>query len=193
MIYGIALFGLNGSGKSTLAHALAKQTGYFEMDAEDYYFPEQSLSRKWAIENNDMIHTEHLGDLPFSIPRAKQEVLSAIKKDIEAHPKFILSGVSMNWDHEILSHIAIAFWVQVPLKERLQRIQAREERRFGERVLIGGDMYTQQKDFLKMVENRDPKTLEESAESLPCPVATLDGRLPVKENLDIILRHCKRL
>ena len=37
---GISLFGLNGSGKSTLAHALVKQTGYFEMDVEDYYFPE---------------------------------------------------------------------------------------------------------------------------------------------------------
>ena len=36
MVQGIAIFGLNGGGKSTLAHAVAKQTGYFEMDVEDY-------------------------------------------------------------------------------------------------------------------------------------------------------------
>ena len=57
MIRGIAIFGLNGGGKSTLTHALAKQTGYFEMDAEDYYFPEQRASRIWALENDSIIDT----------------------------------------------------------------------------------------------------------------------------------------
>ena len=86
MIDGIAIFGLNGGGKSTLAHALAKQINYFEMDVEDYYFPEQKASRKWALENNSMIDTEYLGELPFSISRTKQEVQTAILEDIKAHP-----------------------------------------------------------------------------------------------------------
>ena len=47
---GIALVGLNGSGKSTLGHALAKELGYFEIDVEDYYFPEQKESRQAALE-----------------------------------------------------------------------------------------------------------------------------------------------
>lgn len=51
MMQGIAIVGLNGAGKSTLTHALAKQTGYFEMDVEDYYFPEQRESGKSALEN----------------------------------------------------------------------------------------------------------------------------------------------
>jgi len=50
MIQGISIFGLNGGGKSTLTHALAKQIGYFEMDVEDYYFPEHRESRKYALE-----------------------------------------------------------------------------------------------------------------------------------------------
>ena len=41
---GISLFGPNGSGKSTLVHALEKRIDYFEMDVEDYYFPEQRKS-----------------------------------------------------------------------------------------------------------------------------------------------------
>ena len=189
MIRGIAIFGLNGGGKSTLTHALAKQTGYFEMDAEDYYFPEQRASRIWALENDSIIDTEHLGKLPFSNPRTKNEVQTAIMEDIEAHPKFILASVTMNWSDEILSNIDIAFWVQAPLEERLRRIRAREEKRFGVRALAGGDMYTQQAEFRKVVENRDSKSVEESAKKLSCPVIVLDGALPVAKNLEKMLEE----
>lgn len=181
---GIAVFGLNGSGKSTLTHALAKQTDYFEMDVEDYYFPEQRESRKWALENKEIIETEHLGILPFSKPRTKSEVQNAITDDIKTHPDFILSGVTMNWSEEILSHIGIAFWVQTPLEERLRRIQAREEKRFGSRVLVGGDMFAQQMEFREIVRNRDSKVVEECAMRFACPVIVLDGTMPVTRNLE---------
>lgn len=192
MIRGIAIFGLNGGGKSTLTHALAKQTGYFEMDAEDYYFPEQRASRIWALENDSIIDTEYLGKLPFSNPRTKSEVQTAIMEDIESHPKFILASVTMNWSDEILSNIDIAFGVQAPLEERLRRIQTREEKRFGARVLVGGDMYTQQAEFCKVVENRDPKSVKESAKKLSCPVIVIDGTLPVARNLEKMLEEVLR-
>lgn len=187
MVQGIAILGLNGGGKSTLAHALSKQTGYFEMDMEDYYFPEQKASRRWALENVDAMEPEHLGDLPFSSPRTKQQVETAILKELAAHPQFILSGVTMNWSAEVLSHIGLAFWVQTPLQERLKRIQAREEKRFGSRVLAGGDMFAQQMAFRETVKNRDPKSVEESVKKLRCPVVILDGTLPVAQNLEIMM------
>ncbi len=187
MIQGIAIFGLNGSGKSTLAHELAKQTGYFEMDVEDYYFPDQRASRKQALENNNVSNTKHLGELPFSNPKTKHEVQDALIKDIAAHPKFILSGVAMNWSNEILSRIDIAFWLQAPLEERLRRIQKREENRFGKRVLAGGDMFAQQAEFRKTVANRDSKSVEESAKSFSCPVIVIDGTLSVTRILVKIL------
>ncbi len=186
MIQGIAIFGLNGSGKSTLTHALAKQIGYYEMDVEDYYFPEQRETRKWALENNSVIDTEHLGELPFSNPRTKNEVQAAIMEDIKAHPKFIISGVTMNWSDEILSRIDIAFWVLAPLEERLRRIQMREEKRFGARVLAGGDMFAQQMEFRKVVQNRDSKAVEECAMKLGCSVIVIDGTLSVIQNLEKI-------
>ena len=187
MVQGIAILGLNGGGKSTLAHALAKQIGYFEMDVEDYYFPEQKASRKWALENSSVISTEHLGELPFSNPRTKHEAQATIIEDIKAHPQFILSSVTMNWSDEILSCIDIAFWVQTPLEERLRRIQAREEKRFGTRVLAGGDMYEQQMEFRKVVESRDSKSVEESVRKIGCPVIVVDGTLPVAKNLEKIM------
>lgn len=189
MVQGIAILGLNGGGKSTLAHTLAKQIGYFEIDVEDYYFPEQKVSRKWALENSSVINTEHLGGLPFSNPRTKHEVQTAIIKDIKIHPRFILSGVTMNWSEEILSCINIAFWVQAPLEERLKRIQEREERRFGTRVLAGGDMFEQQMEFSKVVEKRDSKSIEESIRKIGCPVIVLDGTLPVTENIEKMIEN----
>ena len=77
MIHGIAIFGLNGGGKSTLAHALAKQTGYFEMDMEDYYFPEQRESRKQALEDNRTIDTVHLGELSILLFGCRHRLKSA--------------------------------------------------------------------------------------------------------------------
>jgi adenylate kinase family enzyme len=193
MIHGIAIFGLNGGGKSTLTHVLAKQIGYCEMDVEDYYFPEQRESRKWALENNSVIDTEHIDELPFSSPRTKSEVQSAIMENIKTHPRFIISGVTMNWSEEILSRIDIAFWVQTPLEERLKRIQAREAKRFGARVLDGGDMFAQQMEFRKLVENRDSKAVEDCAMKLSCPVIVIDGTLSVIHNLEKIIDKLNHL
>ncbi|MFW6678452.1 AAA family ATPase [Lacrimispora sp. AGF001] len=183
MVKGIAIFGLNGSGKSTLTHALSKQTGYFEMDVEDYYFPQQRDSRRLALENNNVIENDQLDELPFSNPRTKNEVQTAIMENIKTHPRFIISGVTINWCDEILSRIDIAFWIQTPLEERLKRIQTREERRFGTRVLDGGDMNAKQMEFVEMVKNRDSKEVEDFAMKLGCPVIVIDGTLSVIHNL----------
>lgn len=186
MINGIAVFGLNGSGKSTLTHALSKQISYFEMDVEDYYFPQQRESRRSALENNSVIENDQLDELPFSNPRTKNEVQTAILENIKIHPRFIISGVTMDWCDEILSSIDIAFWVQTPLEERLKRIQTREEKRFGARVLDGGDMYDQQMEFREMVKNRNLNEVEECAMKLSCPVIVIDGTLSVIHNLEKI-------
>ena len=183
---GIAILGLNGGGKSALAHALAKQIGYFELDVEDCYFPEQSKSRKWPLENESILETEHLGPQPFSNPKSKSEVEAVIMRTINDNPKFIISGVTMNWNDEILSSIDIAFWVDTPIDERLNRIQAREEKRFGSRVLNGGDMFLQQLEFLKIVESKDSKLIEECVVKLDCPVIVIDGTLSVLHNIEKI-------
>ena len=73
LVFGIAIVGLNGSGKSTLGHALAKTIGYYEIDVEDFYFPEQRESRKAALECQYEVNCNYLGDLPYSMPRSKEE------------------------------------------------------------------------------------------------------------------------
>ena len=203
MINGIAIFGPNGAGKSSITHALAKKLAYAELDVEDLYFPEQRASRQRALEGKFEPERgseperggepmPHSGALPFSRPRTKEEVQSGLLRELAANPRFILSGVTMNWPEEILAKIEIAFWVQAPLELRLRRIGAREEKRFGARVLPGGDMYEQQKAFRDMVAGRDPKAIEQTAARLHCPVYPLDGTLPVEENVARILTRLEQ-
>ena len=55
------------------------------MDVEDYYFSEQRKSRKWAMDNDNIIVTEHLGNIPFSVSRTKEEEQNALIKDMQIH------------------------------------------------------------------------------------------------------------
>lgn len=171
-IRGVALLGMNGSGKSTLAHLLAGKTGFFEMDAEDYYFPEQRQSRLNALENNGSADSVAA---PYAAPRSREEVQAAILRDIRLHPEFILTAVTAGWDEEICARIDLAFLIHAPLDVRLNRIQSREERRFGERVLPGGDMFERQQQFRDFAAGRDPSCAAESAKRLSCPVIPIDG------------------
>ena len=189
LVRGIAILGMNGAGKSTLAHALAKATGFRELDLEDFYFPEQRASRVHALEHDTVIQTEHLGDLPFSQPRSKAEVEEALLKAMSDSHSFIVSGVTLNFSPELLSRIDLAVELSTPLTTRIQRIQSREERRFGDRVLPGGDMYAQQEDFRKMVETRDQTSAARSLAQLSCPVIHLDGTRPTEENSAILLAY----
>ena len=52
----------------------------------------------------------------------------------------------MNWEEDILPAIAIAFIVEVPATKWVKRVQHREENRFGSCVMLGGDIYEQQKN-----------------------------------------------
>lgn len=180
MVRGIAIIGLNGSGKSTLNHLLARELGYFEMDVEDYYFPQQKAHRQWALDHAQVLETEQQ---PYTAEQDQAQVEAALLRDMDAHPQFILSCVKMNWCQALLERIDLAFWVQAPLGIRMERIRSREEKRFGARALPGGDMCEQQEAFRELVARRDPASVEQSAANLRCPVIPLDGTRPLAENV----------
>ena len=187
MIRGIAIMGLNGCEKSTLAHTIAKRLDFYEMDVEDYYFPEQKNSRQAVLEQQYDVKCEYKGELPYSMPRSAKEVQEMIRNDIEKHPQFVISGVTMNWDEDILSLIDVAFILEVPAEERVKRVQHREEVRFGSRVMSGGDMYEQQKAFRDIIANRSNERVEESAAKMLCKKVRLDGTKSIEENISIIM------
>ena len=186
MPYGIAIVGLNGSGKSTLGHALAKELGYFEIDVEDYYFPEQKESRQAALEGKYDVKCNYPGEIPYSEARSKSEVNQAIANTILSHEKYILCGVTINWSDEILSTIQKVFWLKVNSDERVLRVKDREEKRWGERVLAGGDMFEQQDLFRNLIGGFSEQKVLDSLVNVECEVVELDGTLPISINLQII-------
>lgn len=188
MLCGIAIMGLNGCGKSTLAHAVGKKLAYYEIDVEDYYFPEQKHSRKAILDQQLDIKYEYIGELPYSVPRSKTEVQEMLRDEIKNHPQFVISGVTMNWAWDIISKINIVFILKVPTKERVKRVKQREEIRFGLRVMPGGDMYEQQKKFRGIIAEKDSHLVEESANRISCKKVYLDGTKSVDENVSIVLR-----
>lgn len=188
MIRGIAIMGLNGCGKSTLTHILCKKIGFYEMDVEDYYFPEQKHSRKAVLEKQYDVSCEYKGELPYSIPRSSKEVQEMIWNDINQHPQFVICGVTMNWNEDILSTIDVVFIIDAPAEERVKRVQYREELRFGSRVMLGGDMYEQQKEFRDIIRNRNHGAVEESADKICCKKVRLDGTKSIEENIGVIIR-----
>ena len=189
---GIAIVGLNGSGKSTLAHALAKELGFFEIDCEDYYFPEQRESRQSALEENYDVQCSYLGDTPYSVARSKDEVEQAIAKDVVLHPQYIISGVTMNWNEDILSTIKVVFWLKTETAERVKRVKSREEKRWGSRVSVGGDMYEQQLSFRNLISGLPESMVEDSISKIGCEVRELDGMLPISRNLEIIQEYLQQ-
>ncbi len=183
---GIAIVGLNGSGKSTLGHALAKELSYYEIDVEDYYFPEQKESRRAALDGEYGDSLDYLGDMPYSVSRTNEEVEEGIAKDIAAHPRYILTGVTINWSEEILSTIKKVFWLKTGTDERVRRVKDREEKRWGDRVAEGGDMYEQQKSFRDLIAGFTDEKVKDSIGKINCGVIELDGTLPVHRNVEII-------
>jgi shikimate kinase len=186
MSEGIAIVGLNGSGKSTLGHALAKELNYYEIDVEDYYFPEQKESRRAALDGVYGGNLDYLGNMPYSVSRTKEEVEEGIAKDIAAHPRYILTGVTINWSEEILSTIKKVFWLKTGTDERVRRVKDREEKRWGDRVAEGGDMYEQQKSFRELIAGLTNEKVKDSVSKISCEVIELDGTLSIQRNVEII-------
>ena len=60
-----------------------------------------------------------------------------ICRDIETDPQFVISGVAMNCEEDVLAAIDVVFILDAPADERVKRVQQREEIRFGSRVMPG--------------------------------------------------------
>ena len=78
------------------------------------------------------------------------------------------------------------FWLKTGTDERVRRVKDREEKRWGDRVAEGGDMYEQQKSFRDQIAGFTDEKVKDSIGKINCGVIELDGTLPVHRNVEII-------
>lgn len=164
---GIAVCGMNGSGKSTVAKALADKLGLRYLDIEDYCFPP--------------------ADPPFSVERDKDDIIRLLRQDAVSQ-SFVFASVSPE-GCGIDDLISAVFWLEVPPDKRIARIRARHLKRYGDRVLSGGDMFENCEAFIKMCKSRDPVIRKARARLPERPFLELDGEKPIAENVGIILNY----
>ena len=87
---------------------------------------------------------------------------------------------------EITENYALVVYLDVPLDMRMKRIRQRAIDKFGDRVLLGGDMYEQEESFFAYAEKRTPEKIEKWLKTLSCRVIRLDGTKPIQENIELI-------
>ena len=170
---GIIICGLNGSGKTTTGRLVAEKLGIKRMDVEDYYF--------------------FNSEIPFTVSRTKDEVRELMWADIQLHKNYVLSSVGCDWGENIESTYALAVFLSAPKETRMARIDQREIVRFGDRVLEGGDMYEQQKQFRQFVAGRNEEPYRAKVMQLNCPVLELDSTQPLEEIVEKICNYYESL
>ncbi len=167
---GIIVCGLNGSGKSTLGKALAGALGFYFIDNEDLYFPKSDPNYLYAA------------------PRTRAEVEKRLQHELRAHEDFVFASVRGDYGDGILPFFQRAVLVEVPRDIRLKRVRDRSFRKFGSRMLAGGDLYEQETAFFRLAASRPEDYTETWLETLSCPVLRVDGTKPPEENVALIVQ-----
>ncbi len=173
-IHIIHIFGASGSGSTTLARALEKKYNYHLIDTDDAIW-EQT-------------------DPPFTIRKSDDAARHYLGEELNKSTKAVISGAFVGWGDVFKDKVDLFIYMHLPLDVRLSRIQKREENRFKERVLPGGDLYLQHLDFLNWVSlyeeldqsKRSMAQHQQWLKNINKPLITINKELTIDELLEII-------
>lgn len=126
----IYVTGPSGSGTTTLANAISNHLNIFHQDSDDFFWLQT--------------------DPPFTTQR-DVDSLHELFFQFAKLESYILSGDVLGWGipagylQQNFTHV---IYLYTPWEIRKARIQLREKLRFGERIMVGGDMNEQYEAFL---------------------------------------------
>ena len=167
---GIQICGLNGCGKSTLGKALAERMGFYFIDNENLYFSRTNTNE------------------PYANPKSRKDVERLLMDEVSKHPDFVFSAVKGDYGKDIISMYNYVIVIEVSKEIRLQRVRDRSYRKFGNRMLIGGDLHDQEEAFFKMVESREDDYIADWLQKVRCPIIRVDGTKPIEDNVEYLLQ-----
>lgn len=127
----VLVFGAAGSGSSTIAKAIAHHYGHHLIEVDEALFMPT--------------------DPPFSVRRSLEEVRQIVLDSWHQAEAVVVSGSIVGWGDELKNAFDLIVFVHVDVNVRIERIKKREVKRFGSRVLEGGDMHRQHLEFLEWV------------------------------------------
>lgn len=166
----IHITGASGAGVTTLGRALADALAIPHHDTDDYFWRPTSP--------------------PYQHARDKADRLRLMQEMFLGRAEWVLSGSLDGWGDPLIAHFDLVVFLHTAQAVRLQRLRAREARRYGaDAVVAGGWHHQATDDFIEWASRYDGGDLtirslqkhETWLAALPCPVLRLDGALPVPE------------
>ncbi|MCD7992014.1 MAG: AAA family ATPase [Clostridia bacterium] len=170
---GIIVCGLNGTGKSTLGKVLAERLNFHFIDSESLYFL-----------TADPLYS-------YAYPRTHEEAAKLLFNEIKMYENFVFASVKGDYREWLYPCFQYAVLIDVPRDVRIQRVKNRSFQKFGNRMLPGGDLYEQEKNFFHRVQSRAENDVEEWLQSLSCPVIRVDGTKSIGENTNLIMEQIR--
>ena len=171
----IHILGAPGSGTSTLGAALAQRLGVPHADSD---------SLCWLCT-----------DPPFTTPRPAVERQALLLQTLPVTGSWVFSGSATEWAVPLEPHYDLVVFLRLDPRLRLARLRQREARRFGARILPGGDMAVISAEFIAWAQAYDTAgslrrglLMHEAwlADQL-APVLRLDTQTPVAELVAAVL------
>ena len=125
----------------------------------------------------------------YAAPRTREEVEKLLHNEIEKHKNFVFASVKGDYGETIYPFFQYAVLIDVPKDVRMKRVKNRSFQKFGNRMLLGGDLYEQEERFFDLVESRAENTVEKWIQSLNCPIIRIDGTKPIEENINLVIKQ----
>lgn len=166
----VYISGASGAGVSTLGAALAARLRVPHFDVDDYYW--------------------YPTEPPFEQSRPPAERVNLLNHSL-ADGQWVLSGSLDGWGDEVIQHADLVIFIDTPTHLRIERLKARESQRYGERILLGGDMHANHLAFVAWAESYEEGTKagrsrprhERWLKQLDLPSLRVNGELPTEQLL----------
>ena len=171
--------GASGAGVTSLGRALADAIAISHHDTDDYF---------WRPTNP-----------PYREMREIADRLRLMREVFLDRSDWILSGSLDGWGDPIVPFFDLVIFLYVPTAIRLERLRAREARRFGADVVApDGPMHQQAEEFIEWASHYDDCSREGRnlarhrawLAALPCRVLRLDGCRPLA---DLVKEVCRTI
>lgn len=164
------VFGASGSGTTTLARAIASDWSVSCYDCDDFYWQPTAI--------------------PFTEKRAIEDRLKLMEEMFLPRSAWVLSGSLFSWGSSLIPYFDAVVFVSLDNAIRMQRLQEREERRYGVSAISPrGAHFRKFREFMDWnAQYEDPNFVGRSRTShekwmsgLRCPIIRIDSSFPVEE------------